>query len=221
MRSRIDVLAAGWLALALPFVTGCNIVGPLGYLASGPDKAPAQYELPEQRPTIVFIDDRGSVLPTRTMRRTVAKAAERVMLDSGAVPKGDILSSDAIAGVQVSERFSRPRSIAEVGREVRAEVVVYATIDQFTLSGDGVSYAPVAGARVKVIDAKDDKRLWPESPTEWTPLSVTVPTTQTTLPTRSADRDLVQQQLAERLGVALGQLFVKHAAREANPRIGR
>lgn len=220
----VRVLGLGAAIVGLSSATllsvGCNIVGPAGFLIAGEEKVSARFTLPAEKPTVVFVDDRSSVLPSRNARTRIAQAVERTLLDGGAVPKGDILSSEGISQLAAGERFSRPAGIAEIGESVKADVVVYATIDAFSLSIDGQQFTPAATARVKVIDVKTKKRLWPEAPEEWSVVSLTMPTKQGSIPTKISDRADVEQELADRLGVMIGRLFVKHVGRDPNPRIG-
>lgn len=200
---------------------GCNILGPAMFLAAGPEKTDALFKLPVDRPTVVFIDDRSSVLPSRAIRQRIAKAAEKALLDGGAVPKGDIISSDAIAPIATGERFARPTSIADIGTAVGAHVVVYGTMDSFTLLSDGVQLSPAATMRVKVVNALDKSRMWPLDPDEWHTLNVTMtPGTLETART-TADRAALEQALADKLGLGLANVFLSHETRELNPRLGK
>lgn len=223
LRRRSKHLSAALAAVAIVLAAGgCNIVAPIALLVHGPEKSPALYTLDPARPTVVFVDDRSSVLPSRAIRQRIAQAAEGVLLDGG-VLKADLISSDALLPIVTADRFTRPKSIAEMGRAVNADVVVYATVDTFTLSPNGSEYAPSASLRVKVIDAKNDVRMWPdkESSQDWHRVEVNIPTKASFVPKNSSEVMIAQQDLADRLGRALGNVFVKHETREANERIGQ
>lgn len=207
-------------ACAAILTSGCNLVGPLGFLVGGEEKVAAMYTLPADKPAVVFVDDRSSVLPSRAVRTRVAQAAERALLDGGAVSKSDVVSSEAVAAQTGAERFARPLGIAEVGQAVGAKTVVYATVDRFALSPDGVQFAPTATLRVKVVDAEQKERLWPDEPEEWQTLNVSTPVRQGQTPRNETDRARAEAELADRAGTAIGRLFVKSARRDANPKIG-
>ena len=49
---------------------GCNIVTPIVYAVSPPPKQPALYPL-EDRPTVVYVDDRRNLLSYRSLRRRI------------------------------------------------------------------------------------------------------------------------------------------------------
>jgi hypothetical protein len=212
--------AAGLLA-------GCNILGPGLYLVSD-DRTPAAYKLDPKRPAVVFIDDRNSVLPTRVLRERIAKAAEKVILGEKLL-EVDLISSDSLQQVVMAERFSRPRSIAEVGRAVQAEQVIYATVDSFTLSPDNAQHAPTATMRVKVIDAVHDTRLFPPESAPGAgggkdpsfTITIAEKVRATALPHSTAEIMKEQQELADELGQRLGSLFYKHSSRDPNSPLGK
>lgn len=222
------------LALCAMAMVACNILGPAGYFIMGPEKTKPQFLLDPKRSTVIFVDDRASVLPNRTVRQHIAKAVEKVLLEGKAVMQADIIDSDAILAYSTRERFAKPQGIAEVGRAVSAQVVVYATVDTFTLSADGAQFQPIASVRVKVIDAVDGRRLWPGADPDpadpaasasatpqvtWAPVNVNLTTQQGTAPTNSAERTSAELELADRLGRAIGRLFVEYVAKAEN-RIG-
>ena len=125
-----------------------------------------------------------------------------------------IESSSAIL-VSSRDRYDRPLGITEVGAAVGANVVIYATIDTFTIGRVGVgerTVIPTATARVKVIDVDEGKRAWPVAPLEWQAVQVTLPREQGQLPTtRNAEYEL-SVALSERLGIAIANLFIDHHA---------
>lgn len=217
-RPAAAAIAAALTALAASS-GGCNIVGPAVALMAD-EKVAAAYELPEKRPAVVFIDDRASVLPSRMVRQRIAQAAERTLLDEKAVG-GDLVSSEALTPVIAAERFGKPRSIAELGQAVGAEVVIYAAVESFTLSANGAEYAPSAVLRVKVMDAASGQRLWPTADGQTAaPLTVNLPVRTGAMPQSASDRAQAQMELAELTGRSLAQTFFKHNRRERNPRIG-
>ncbi len=208
-------------------LSGCNFLGP-GLSLVIDDRTPAAFKLDPKRPAVVFIDDRNSVLPTRALRDRIAKAAEKQILEAKLLDV-DLISSDSLQQVVVAERFSRPRSIAEIGRSVQAEQIIYATIDSFSLSPDNSQHAPSATIRVKVIDAVNDTRLFPPESANAAgggkepAYTLTVPekVRATPLPRATAEIIKEHQELADELGRRLGDLFYKHSSRNPNSNVGR
>src|SRR4051812_9808950 len=70
-------------AIAIAALPGCNILGPAFLLVHGPEKAPAAYKLDKERSTVVFVDDRSSVLAKRALRQQIATAAQNELLKQG------------------------------------------------------------------------------------------------------------------------------------------
>jgi hypothetical protein len=202
-------LAAAVVMAALP---GCNIIGAGYVLVKGPEKTPAQFTLPKDRPTVVFVDDIGNVLMRRTMRTDIARAAQQALLSERVLTN----VVDATAPMQVVQRESagQPLDISTLGRAVEAEIVVYVQMDAFTLSSDGQTFSPQARAHVKVIDAVAKKRLWPED-VEGRPITVTMRVSSSTVPRSATERITALNALAERTGLAVAQLFYEHEARES------
>jgi hypothetical protein len=87
--------------------------------------------------------------------------------------------------------------------------VIYATVDQFALSGDGQSFSPTATLRIKVIDVASDKRLWPEEP-RGHPVIVRLEAKQGTPPTSTSARYKAEDELARQTGLQIARLFFNH-----------
>lgn len=208
------------MMLAAVVLAGCNIVGPAAYFIGGPAKVKPQFVLPRDKSAVVFVDDRANVLPTRASRRRVAQSAERTLLDGKAVGKADIIGSDAILSIAAQERFGRPTGIAEIGKAAGAQTVIYATIDSFGLAPSGQELAPIATARVKVIDVESRRRLWPGSDREWMPVTARLPIRPATAPRDTSARAKLEDELSEFLGVSIARLFVEYVPEDVAQRVG-
>jgi hypothetical protein len=213
-------LSLGSILLLAAVQSGCNIVGPAVYFIHGPAKTPPQFELPKDKPAVVFVDDRGNVLPNRSTRQRIAHAAEQALLGGKAVGKGDILSSDAILSIAAQERFGKPTGIAEIGKAVGASTVIYATVDSFGISPNGQEYAPFATLRVKVIDVESRQRIWPTEDREWAPLSVSIADEGRFVPTSSSDRATAEYKLADQTGLTLARMFIEWVPEDVAQRVG-
>ncbi len=195
------------LALALFGASGCNIVGPAYILVHGPEKTRAVYSLDPERPTVVFIDDRSSVVPRRSLRMLMAGEIERNVLGEKLVK--DMISAQSALAASAAERDGKPMPITEIGRAVRAEVVIYVAVDMFTLSVDGAGFDPTAAMRVKIIDAVNDKRLWPEDRAGYSVVARLDPK-QGGGPSNTTERARVEDELAVHAGLTVARLFFKH-----------
>ncbi len=207
--ARAPRLLALLASVAAALAGGCNIAGPAFYFLHGPEKVPAAYTLDKAKSTVIFLDDRTNRIPSRATRDLIGKTAEEDLLNQGIV--ADMVQSRKIQTVVARERYGKPMGIAEVGRAVDARVVIYAWVDQFTLSTDGQTFAPAAALRLKVVDAETGARLFPPPDTDgWYALSVVVPPQQGNTPDGSAPRQQAEQNLARYVGQSLARVFYKH-----------
>jgi hypothetical protein len=205
---RVAIGAVAAALLACVGLSGCNIVGPAVVLINGPEKADAVFELDPERPTIIFIDDRGNKLDRRILRQSMSSVATDRLLKEG---KLKTALDPKAALVRVSgEAAGEPTDIVSLGKSLGAEVVVYATVDKFTLSPDGYTYTPTASLRVKVIDCvKQPTRIWPEDP-KGTALEVVTDERHGEPPKNGAQYNQAQDRLAQLCGENLAKLFYKH-----------
>jgi hypothetical protein len=104
---------------------------------------------------------------------------------------------------------SGPVSVTEIGRNVKADIVIFATVDSFSLSPDGTSYRPVAVLRVRVIDVTKDERIWPASE-EGLPVRVSLPPKTGDAPQSVGEVYKAEEELARAAGVQLAKVFYKH-----------
>ncbi len=207
-RTRAWVLGA----LCAAVLSACNILGPALYLAHGPPKIPKAYELDDERATLVLVENgRGLNLSERTLRQianaaTESMLAERVVKTAIDPQAGYIAAADDVGG--------RKSPIVEIGRKAEAEVVVYVTVDSFTLSQDGYSVQPIAIMSARVFDAvsaNEDgsrgRRIWPgdEEPAH----SFTVETVQLAgvTPRDASEIRRAESDLAQRAGEGVAKLF--------------
>jgi len=208
-RAAIARLAALLLAPALlGTLAGCNIVAPLAYIASGPPKVDARHKLDASRTHVVFIDDRASRLPRRSLRIETAEAVEQTLMRREVLPEEQVLTTRAAMRVASAERYGSPLSIAEIGASAGADVIIYATVDAWSLSRDGVSLSPAARGRVKVIDAAADERLFPPG-RDGFPVRVELPQSPSQMPT-GAERRAAHIGLAQAFGAQIARLFFQH-----------
>lgn len=203
-------IAAGMLLFLTGLLAACNIVGPAVVLAEGPPKADAVYELPPDRPTVVFVDDRDNRLPRRSLRLVVAEAAQDVLMKEGVVKPAMMIDSRATQTIIARETAGQLMDITTVGRQVQARSVVYVVPVSFALSPDGQTYQPQAELYVKVLDVdREQPRLWPPEP-EGYRVVVTPPRRPGDIPQRPADVVREEEALARECGRAVARLFFRH-----------
>jgi hypothetical protein len=209
LRNAVRAAVLAGAAMGLAAATGCNILAPIYMLAHGPEKVPEAYTLDKKRSTVVFIDDRGNAVPRRSLRTTMGQKAEQMLLSEGAVT--DVVSSESAMAVAAKDRYGQgqPLSITAIGKSVGAEVVVYVTIDRFTLSPDGSSYLPTVEGRAKVMDVTKETRLWPNDE-RGQPFTVALRQKQGFAPQDLATVTKSENELATEAGIGIAQLFYAH-----------
>lgn len=204
------------LVLALASAGGCNILGGVGYIVHGPPKAPAVYEL-QDRPTVIFVDDRNSTIPARSeiIRRRIAEVASRELMNRGLVTV-TIQPQDALAAARLHDRYEQVMSIDKIGATVGAEQVIYVEMLAFKATTDGYTPKPYAACMVKVWDADANERLFPgpEVPEGAHPLQVSGLPVNPELYRSRGTLVQVYETLADQVGIELTKLFYEHEIRE-------
>jgi len=198
-------LCVALVLLALPLAS-CNIVGAGYVLLHGPPTIPPEYTLDKTRTTALLIDDRSGVLPRRILTQQIAQSVESALLDKKLVD--DLISSRATRMIASQEQHDKPISLQQIARGVGADVLIDVTIDAFSLSPDGQTFAPTSTARVKVFDAETGERLWPEQREGFT-RTIRMPTQQGSAPTSRTELLEAQRTLASWTGIGVAQLFYK------------
>ncbi|MSR44050.1 MAG: hypothetical protein EXS15_01655 [Phycisphaerales bacterium] len=211
-RCRIALVVVGG-AVALQ---GCNFLIPLTYLAEGPPKAPAAFELPSKR-TAFVVDDRKNRMARVALRVEIGESAATGLLENSVVPEV-ISTRDSVAMVRRLDTASKPVSIQRVGESLGAEQVVFIEVDEFNLSGGRAEGGPEAVALVKVIDITTGERLWPSAGSE--AVQSSLQDIDPSLITTSAGRREIEDKLAAQLGDDIAKLFYAHPRRELGGRLG-
>ena len=209
------VIPAALLACLTLLPAGCNIVGPAFYFIHGPEKTKKVFTLDPEKTAVVFIDDRGNKVPRRALRAAMAEQAEKTLLAKKVVK--DMISANSALIAAGNDKHGKPVPVSEIGRAVQAQVVIYATVDAFTMTQDGNTFAPEALLRVKVVSAEDDTRLWPPMP-EGYPLRVRPRPEAKDLPSSVSARYQAEDELARMAGMEIAWLFFDHD-KATGPRI--
>jgi hypothetical protein len=203
--------------MALPAVTcvllvSCNYLAPAAYLAFGQPKAPALYE-PEDRPAVVFVDDRHNAIPMNAtrIRREIADRVSTELMEQDVLT--DVISTrDAMAMARNRDREGRLMSIDAIGEAVGAQQVIYVEMVSYQGSPDGYQPQPTASCRIKVIDVPNRQRLFPapDADQPFFPVTVVSPPISPDLYTSTDGRRQIERALAVMLGSQIAKLFYKH-----------
>jgi hypothetical protein len=210
-----------WVALPVLAVAsmGCNIVAPVAY-AIGPEPKIAAIHIIENKPTVVFVDDRlGRVSPSRLVR-TLADQTSEMLLDMELV-ETVYRPADAIAFVKQNDRSDNVVSNQDIAEAVGADQLVYIEIMRFDLTAGGYSGKPTAVLNVKVLDITDSKIVFPdpESGQMIHQLLVELPTVDIELFRSLSGRSQIKEQLAIESGDAVARLFYEYEPRILGDRL--
>lgn len=148
------------LIVAMVMLGGCQAPGYLLEVLLPPEKTPAAYN-PEDRRTVVFVDDPSGVLPQSSHRTAIAAAVERELQHEEIIT--DFVSTRELDELRLNEDGFSSWPIDRVGRRVEAEQVIYVLLEQFETSDPEDTYRPLAKVRVKLIDAEAGERVFPEN----------------------------------------------------------
>nr|MCU0689086.1 hypothetical protein [Phycisphaerales bacterium] len=146
----------------------------------------------------------------RSLREVIGRTAEQELLAQKKV--NTMISSSQALGVLARERFGERMTIDELGKALKADVVIFVAMDDFALTQDGQSISPLSRLRLKVVNVADGARLFPKpaaGTAEWFDLRVTLPAQSMERPTGAA---LMQanQDLARITGDQLAKVFYEH-----------
>jgi len=192
-------------------IVGCNIVTPIAYAVHGPGRVKAQYKLNAEATTVIFIDDPSNRVSQRRLRAQIGQSAQDVLLAKKAVV--DMIDTRATLTASAKERHGKMLSTQEIGEAVGADIVIWGLLSEFTLSADGVSNLPEATMQVKVMDVATGES-WPEGD-DFFPLSLRLGQQPGFAPRSTSDTLEGEAKLADRLGVALAQMFYNHDITES------
>jgi hypothetical protein len=194
--------------------TGCNYVIPALWVAQGPPKKPADYTLPKDKKTTVFVDDRTNVVSRTQLRAQLADDVLKGLVAQGLVDNV-ISGRELIAYVRKTETSNKRVTIEDLGNAVGAEVVIYIEMVSFDLMHDGASPEPAAKVRVKVVDVANKTRLFPATSGDNAGFEVSAKTeaTQPGIYRTSAGRRQVEDILEKYLADKVVKLFYDHEER--------
>ena len=210
-RSGLVVAVGAALGAGAIVLAGCNVVTPVAYAIHGPGRVKAKTKLDAEATTVIFIDDPASKVAQRSLRAQIGQRAQEVMLAKKVVV--DMIDTRATLTASSKERHGKMLSTQEIGEAVGADVVIWGLLTEFTLSADGVTNMPVASMQVKVMNVATGETWPPED--NFYPLTVRMGQQPGFAPNATSDRLRGEAALADRLGVALAQMFYNHDVTES------
>jgi len=127
-----------------------------------PQTIPALYE-PEDKPTVVFVDDPRRKLPNLQMNGILANHIGHNLKREEVIT--DVIPPNMIDSLALNNTDFNTWAIDKVGRRAGAKQVIYVLVEEFDLGEDtkDIAYKPTISVRVKVVDVDTGRRLFPES----------------------------------------------------------
>lgn len=199
---RTLLIVMGTSLSLVAMLTGCNLIGAIAYKTAGPPTVYAQYKL-LPRPTLVFADANEAGRASFADADALARFVERQLTDRAICP---LVTSDKALDLRGSNPNFGAWSVAEIGRKVGAEQVIYIDLTETRISqviGSRTQRA-FASAKVRVVEVSTGELLWPMESQQGFPVQFETPVTSLN------DRLLpVEVRNAGLLGLAdrIGKLF--------------
>ncbi len=216
-RARAMVIAAS----VATFLSACNILGPAVYMIKGQPKAPAMYVL-EDKPTVVFVDDRNNAIPINSsrVRRAIADNVTKQLMSRKLILM-TISPRDVMALSRNQDREGKLMSMGALGETVGAEQLIYIEMLSYRGSPDNVTPRPSAACRLKVIDIVNKTRLFPgpDADKNWQEIIVQAAPVSPELYRSSAGRREIEQMLSAAIADKVTELFYKHIPDELGSRL--
>jgi len=201
------------LAICLPFTAGC--LGPragawLYTLESMKTrKSPVTFTLPK-KPLLILVDDDRDLAQPRQICDLLVDALAQELRNHELVDR--VTTNEELAKVRQTEPNFDKRGAREVGRLVKADVVLWLNISRYSLPDELEWSASPSyfGVSVKVINAeaerRDDVRLWPTTP-EGRIVEVTVSPHEIR---KCKTVKEAQQAMADSLAAEIARLFYEY-----------
>lgn len=141
-------------------LSGCQMVGYA--LGLGTERVPAEYEL-EDRPTLVMVEDPAEHLGDPALPGVLARSVEHGLQDNRVLRRNEPIPQSELRAVADELGDDYPQTpIDRLGRLVEAEQVIHVTVREVSMLRQQGLYEPTIELEVKVIDADDSRRLFPE-----------------------------------------------------------
>lgn len=173
-----------------------------------PKTIPAEYKPPFDRKVLVFVDDMKLPVSYEQIKTDLADRLNVQLLEHRVASK--VIPSENLQNfVAMTPKFNQ-LSVAEVGKELGADLVLYVEIIRFSLRDS--DFTPVWQGRlatsIRWVDVKSTKRLWPTDRLDGfdVPLLET-PTVENSSPSYGAE---IARQLAEEMASQIAWKFYDH-----------
>jgi hypothetical protein len=185
MSSRSAFLAA---VPALAFLLGsCGLAAWPVEAFAPPKKVKAEFKPPEGRTLLVFVDDMVRPVDYEPIKSELAQQINDLLIEKKIA--GGVIPYRNVIDLASRRPDFNALSVGEVGRELKADIVLYVRIDKFALrdEGGGPMWHGQLQVTVRMVDVENgwnnrsEARLWPKDKPDGhlIPLAETPPSTET------------------------------------------
>jgi hypothetical protein len=208
-------LLSATLLLTSSSLPACNALRFGAATLTGDESIPALHELDATTKSIALVlEDEQMRSGSRITMDRIGATFDQALLKR--LPSMKVIDSRAGMDVILAERSGKKSTMKEIGEKLSVETLVFAQITSFGMSDDGVSGAPTASVRVKVIDVATGNRLFPkrDAVQEWHAIMVAGKRLgQKPIPGSQGEL-AATDELAEKLGLMLASVISKTPADE-------
>lgn len=190
------------LIVLLLMQTGCNVLGWASSAVAGETKQPATFT-PPKRPTVIIAENFSNSAQSSFDAEPIARFIADELKANNAVP---VIEPDQLSALQAKNpaRF-HAMTIAEVGRAVGAEQILYVNIVDIDVTfADQSDLIRGSGEiRVRWVDAQTAETIWPRDAAEGFPVAV-----ETNIVRRAERNDvIVRSDVHRALAARAARLF--------------
>ncbi len=188
--------------------SGCAVLHYVGMLTEPSKKVDAEYKPPADRKVLVFVDDIRMPVSYEQIKTDLTDRLNVQLLENKIA--GKVIPSEMLQNyIAMTPKFNQ-LSVAEVGKELGADLVLYVEITRFSLRDS--DQTPIWQGRlatsVRWVDVKTAKRLWPSDRIDGydVPL-MELPTEENVSAAYGAE---IAKQLAEGMSAQIAWFFYDH-----------
>ena len=195
------------LAVLAVGLTGCPVVAYLVNAFAPPETIPPKFEIEKGKVILVFVDDFQKPVSYEPIKESLTNKLNALLVDHDVA--ADVISYDDLEDLIHTRRDFNRLSIPDIGRELKADVVLYVSITRFSLKENDLSplWQGKMEVMVKVCDATKGI-LWPKDRADGYPVAAA-----DTRPSESLSETYgiqVAESLATRMAKTIALQFYEH-----------
>jgi len=195
----------GFSVLCLIFSSGCQIIPAVLEKMFPKEKVPPKFVLPKDKIVLIFPDDFQNPVTYPPIKRRLAKKIADTLIERKVITK--MVDYDKLQELENNRDDFNILSIPKIGELTGAGLVIYVSIDQFSLKDSPVDtlWRGRISCTVKVVDVKKG-RIWPDESGGY-PLKVVEPQTDNASESYGVE---LANKLADDLAEKICDLFSAH-----------